>query len=67
MAKSCRIFGNRMQAMLVKDGARSEMFMCEAMGGVDGSAVEVTGSKSRSVEVTGSKSRSGFGLLSPIP
>ena len=38
-----------MQAVLVKDGARSEMFMCEATGGEDCAAVEVVGNKSRSV------------------
>ena len=36
-----------MQAVLVKDGARCEVFMCEATGGVDGAAVEVSGNKSR--------------------
>lgn len=50
VARSCRLLSKRLQAVLVKDGARSEMFMCEATGGEDGAAVEVAGNKSRSVQ-----------------
>ena len=49
VARSCRVLSKRLQAVLVKDGARSEMFMCEATGGEDCAAVEVVGNKSRSV------------------